>query len=178
MGDLQLIQFELKLEPAEIPKLAGRYNSKEDEAALAAGARIAAGNNTPEDLAVIFQWKTRNRGVSRLRRNNPAEIADALRLAVLAQTERSAVAVLRGLSGVDTPVASAILTAINPERYTVIDFRALEALGTDTTDRSLPFYLYYLHYCRRTAAEYGVNLRTFDRALWQWSFERAKGRRA
>jgi hypothetical protein len=33
MGDLQLIQFELKLEPAEIPKLAGRYNSKEDEAA-------------------------------------------------------------------------------------------------------------------------------------------------
>ena len=58
--------------------------------------------------------------------------------------QRSPIAVLCGLTGVNVPVASAILTAIYPSRYTVIDFRALEALGTNTSDRSLRFFLYYL----------------------------------
>jgi len=168
------IRFTLQFDPADIPALARRYNSKEDEAALAAGARIAAGRYAAEELGIIFKWKTRNRGVSRLQMNDAGEITDALRLAVLAGSERSAIAVLRGLSGVDTPVASAVMTAINPERYTVIDFRALEALGTDTPDRSLPFYLCYLQYCRGIAAQHDTSLRSLDRALWQWSFERSK----
>ena len=169
-------RFQLQSDPADIPKLADRYNEKEDEPALAAGARIRAGCYTAENLGIIFKWKTRNRGVSRLWKNDPAEIADALKLAVLATRERSAVAVLRGLSGVDTPVASAILTAINPTRYTIIDFRALETLGVRSPDRSLPFYLCYLRYCRAVAAKHEIGLRTLDRALWQWSYEDTTGR--
>jgi len=46
-------------------------------------------------------------------------------LALAARTERSAISVLRGLAGVDVPVASAIMTAIDPKRYTILDFRAL-----------------------------------------------------
>jgi hypothetical protein len=45
------------------------------------------------------------RGVSRLNRNADPEIADALKLAVHAQTERAAIAVLCGLYGVNIPVA-------------------------------------------------------------------------
>jgi hypothetical protein len=86
-------------------------------------------------------------------------------------TERAAISVLRGLHGIDTPVASAILTAIDPERYTVIDFRSLEALGNKTNDRSVNFYLCYLNACRRLAEERKASLRDFDRALWQWSKE-------
>jgi hypothetical protein len=104
--------------------------------------------------------------------NTDEEIADALALAVRAKTERAALAVLTGLHGVHVPVASAILTAVDPERYTVIDLRALESLGSKSTDRSVNFYLDYLETCRRLAREHRITLRDLDRALWQWWGER------
>jgi hypothetical protein len=148
------------------------HDAEEDQKALTAGARIGAGDFGRQNLVAIFRWKTRGRGVSRLERNTEEEIADALKLAIDAKTERSAISVLTGLSGVDVPVASAILTAIKPDRYTVIDFRALEALGSTSNDRSVTFYLGYLDCCRRLAAQHYVTLRDLDRAMWQWSSER------
>jgi hypothetical protein len=112
--------------------------------------------------------------MSRPRKNSDDEIADASTLATAATTERAAISVLCGLQGVDVPVASAILTAIDPERYTVIDFRALEALGSSSKDRSVNFYLAYLDACRRLAKMHHVSLRDLDRALWQWSSEQTK----
>jgi hypothetical protein len=128
---------------------------------------------------VIFCWKTGGRGISRLHRNTDEEIADALLLAVRAAADRSALAVLCGLNGVEVPVASAILTAINPERFTIIDFRALESLGI--TDRqayyAIDFFIDYLRFCRGLASQCRVGLRTLDRALWQWSKEKTKRKR-
>jgi hypothetical protein len=170
------VHFELQFDPAEISYWAGRYDAKDDEDALDAGHRIAAKQNTEKDIYIIFEWKTRNRGVSRLRENEGKDILDALLAATTAPDERTAVETLTRLSGVGVPVASAILTAIHPDRYTVIDFRALEALGTNTKNRSLPFYLRYLRYCRETAERYGVRLRQLDRALWQWSKERGNSK--
>jgi len=78
--------------------------------------------------------------------------------------------VLTGLRGVGTPMASAILTALDQEQYTVIDFRALEALGVANAQADLEFYIrHYLPECKRLASEAGVSLRTLDRALWAWS---------
>jgi hypothetical protein len=74
------------------------------------------------------------------------------------------------------PVASAILTTIDPERHTVIDFRALEALGCKSKDRTIDFYLVYLEACQSLAKTHRVSLRKLDRALWQWSSERAEKR--
>jgi hypothetical protein len=73
-----------------------------------------------------------------------------------------------GLRGVALPMASAILTAIDQERFTVVDWRAVEALGAPNVDYSnLNFYLRnYLPECKRLAAQAEVGLRTFDRALW------------
>lgn len=124
-----------------------------------------------------FYWKTGGRGISRLSRNSDEEIADALRSAIAAQTERSAVAVLVGLNGVRVPVASSILTAINSDRYTIIDDRALEALGIINATSDINLYLAYLGFCRHLAAGEGVSLRDLDRALWQWSKERAQVQR-
>jgi hypothetical protein len=70
---------------------------------------------------------------------------------------------------VAVPVASAILTAIDPDKYAVIDFRALEALGSTSKDRTVNFYLDYLDSCRQLATEHRVTPRDLDRALWQWS---------
>jgi hypothetical protein len=134
-----------------------------------AGRAIRAGDYRHGHLATIYEWKTKGRGRNRLLRNSRREVAEALRLATTAKTERAAVAVLLGLHGVNVPVASAILTVVHPRRYTIIDFRALEALGSKTRDRSLGFYLKYLAACRTIARSWGVSLRDLDRALWQWS---------
>jgi len=161
--------FALAFDPIDIPQLVARYGVEEDLKPLAAGARIRSGQTKRADLLAIFEWKTKGRGKSRLAENSDEEIADALRIAASATTERAAVAVLCGLHGVGVPVASAILTAIHPDRYTVIDFRALEALGCASGDRSVNFYLEYLEQCRRLAKRHAVSLRDLDRALWQWS---------
>ena len=167
-------EFQLQFDPADIPDLAQRYKPEDDKDALGAGQRIRAGSYTRANLTAIFKWKTKGRGLSRLLRNSDAEIADALRLAVNATTERAAIVVLLGLQGVDVPVASAILTATNPERYTVIDFRALEALGSKCADRSINFYLAYLHACQELARMHAVALRDLiarsggGRAIGRW----------
>src|SRR5262249_29969502 len=105
--------------------------------------------------------------------NTDADIADALKLATLAHSDRCAMAVLLGLHGVAVPVASAILTAINPARYTVIDFRALPSPGYKEPDRSIELYLAYLSFCRDLADRHDLPLRTVDRALWQHGKEHA-----
>ncbi len=70
-------------------------------------------------------------------------------------------------------MASAILTAMDPERYTVLDVRALEALGVKDGD-DIDLYVAYVEACRRLAKQYGVTLRDFDRANWQWSKRKSK----
>jgi thermostable 8-oxoguanine DNA glycosylase len=167
--------FQLQFAPSRIRELSERYSYRlEDEEAMASGKRIARGEYTRRNLEAIFEWKTGGRGKSRLHVNTDEEIEDALRAAVEAKTERTAVSVLSGLYGIEIPVASAVLTAVSPERYTIIDYRALEALGENRTWHTVDSYLAYLVCCRRLARENGVSLRELDRALWQWSAERGK----
>jgi hypothetical protein len=170
------VRFVLAFHPSRIAELSSRYRNYDEEVVFAAGRRIAAGRFCIAELQTIFEWKTRGRGRSRLDLNAPEEVEDALRLALAARTERSAISVLRGLGGVDVPVASAIMTAIDPERYTILDFRALFSLGVERAFNSLSFYLAYLTACRDIATAAGVDLRTLDRALWQYSKENQKPR--
>jgi hypothetical protein len=174
--DNVVVKFKLLIDPpSQISELADRYHFPDDSAALAAGASIRQGEHKRANLLKIFEWKTRGRGRSRLERNTDDEIADALALAIKAKTDRAALAVLRGLDGIEIPVASAALTAIDPERFTIIDFRALEALGIRQANITIDFYLAYLSHCRRLAHENKVSLRMLDRALWQWSKENSDG---
>jgi hypothetical protein len=112
------MNFELQFDPHRIPEFEARYSYEDDTAVLKAGRRIRAGAYTRQNLQVIYDWKTNGRGRSRLAKNDDAEIADALKLACLAATDRAALAVLTGLHGVDVPVASAVLWAVAPERFT------------------------------------------------------------
>jgi hypothetical protein len=165
--------FELQFHPSEIRALAARYDYGDDAAALDAGQRIATGDYNLTNLKRIISWKS-PRSIGRAERNTEADVTDALRSAVSAKTDRAAVAVLIGLRGVDVPVASAILAAINPDRFTIIDYRALESLGVKRLSPTVDFYLEYLAHCRHLASKHGVSLRDLDRALWQWSKERRR----
>jgi hypothetical protein len=90
---------------------------------------------------------------------------------------RSAVEALTGLRGIDISVASAILAAIYPERFAVLDFRALEALGHARHD--VEFYEAYVAFCQRLAEQGSIrpqadlpgptSLHALERALWEWS---------
>jgi hypothetical protein len=164
---------------SEVESLERRFleNQKDAETeagAFKAGAGIGCGDYSRERLKIIYEWKTGGRGKGRLAENSDEEISDALRLAVAARTARAAIAVLTGLYGVEVPVASAVLTAIDQEQYTVIDVRALESLGSKSPDRTVDFYLVYLAYCQSKAKEWGISLRTLDRALWQWSKKKSE----
>ena len=176
MGDMQedetvVPTFTPQLTKQEALALAATHSS-DDPKARKAGEAIRHGDYSFEKLRTIFEWKTKNRGKSRLNKNSMSEVEEALRLAATAKEPRSAIAVLKGLSGVNVPVASAIMTLVHPEKYTVLDFRALEALGDDSGRRSVTFYLHYLRYCADLAKTWGMSLRDLDHALWHWSKNR------
>ncbi len=161
--------FRPQLTRAQALGLAHEYMDPREKGAMAAGKEIRQGRSSGVHLRTIYEWKTRGRGRSRLNSYSEAEICEALQIAVNAAQPRSAIAVLTGLYGVHTPVASAIATVIHPDRYTIIDFRALHALGQSSVDNSIPFYLAYLDYCISLASRWDLPLRNLDRALWQWS---------
>ncbi len=170
-GMMQEPMFNLQFAAKDIRGLAARYDFKEDKTALDAGERICGGDFSRANLEAIFEWKTKGRGRSRLTKNSDDEIADALKLALEAETPRAAVAVLTGLSGVDVPVATAILATAKPDDHTIIDWRALHALDVYASSVTIKLYLSYLRHCKDIAVKNGVTLRELDRAMWQWSKE-------
>ncbi len=176
--------FQLQPAEADLQQLADEYwekcAAKDRElemAAFEAGEAIRKGEHTLANLEAIVRWKS-ERVVHYVIGNNTEKIKRALALAAAPDsTIDDAVKALLELQGVDIPVASAILAAIFPERYTVLDFRALEALGHARHD--VRFYEEYLAFCKRLAESDIVKpqgglpaptpLRTLDRALWEWS---------
>jgi hypothetical protein len=178
--------FQLQPAEAELQELAEQYwknsNEKERElekAAFEAGEAIRKGDYSLANVEAIVRWKS-ERAVHYLIGNSNEKIKRALTVAAApGSTTEDAVKALLELHGVDIPVASAILAAIYPERYTVLDFRSLAALGHAPHD--VKFYEEYLAFCKRLAESNIVGaqaalpgptpLRTLDRALCQWSRE-------
>ena len=177
-----------QLQPAEtdLQELAEQYWEKAGEkeqslekAAFEAGEAIRNGDFSLGNLEAIVRWKS-ERVVHYLIANSNEKIRRVLAAVTAPEaTTEAAVKALLDLQGVDIPVASAILAAIYPERYTVLDFRALEALGHARHD--VRFYEEYLDFCKRLAESNIVKpqsglpaptpLRALDRALWEWSRE-------
>lgn len=181
--------FELQPADMELQQLAEQYWQEAGErerqlekAAFEAGEAIRGGDYTLPNLETIVRWKS-ERVVHYLIGNSNENIKTAL--AVAASPEASteeAVNALIGLRGVNISIASAILAAIYPERYAVLDYRALEALGHARHD--VGFYAEYNAHCRRLA-ECGMvkpqadlpgptPLHALERALWQWSRSRSE----
>ena len=169
---MRSLNLRLMFRMEKIEYWAGKYGyRKEDTVAFEAGSRIRGGDYSRENLEKIVEWKSERRKAL-IGNNTDEEICDALTLALAAKEPRSALAVLIGLSGVALPMASAIMTAIDDrDRFTIVDWRALEALGEPDADYSrMTLYLHeYLPTCQRIASDAGVSLRTLDKALWAWS---------
>ncbi len=181
--------FQLQPAEAELQQLAEQYwqdagerERQLEEAAYEAGEAIRNGEFTLPNLEAIVRWKS-ERMVHYLIGNSNENIKSAL--AIAANSEASteeAVNALIGLRGIDIAIASAVLAAIYPDRYAVLDYRALEALGHARHD--VGFYAEYNAFLRRLV-ECGIvkpqeglpaptALHAMERAVWQWSRNRGE----
>jgi hypothetical protein len=186
-----MAHFELQPSESELQQLAdqcwqkaGDREHQLEQAAYEAGAAIRDGEYSLANLEAIVRWKS-ERIVHYLIGNSEAKIRSVLAVAASPDSStRKAVEALMELRGVDLSIASAILAAILPDRYNVLDFRTLEALGHARHD--VAFYADYVAFCRRLADQAQLKpqddqpaatpLHALERALWEWSRTRAEQR--
>lgn len=155
--------------------LNNQKKSQKEHFAIHAGKELKCNPeiNTLENLYTIMRWKSH-------RRADLIKLADKentillLKKALSANQASDAIDVLRRIPGVGVPMASAIMTMIDPERYTVIDVRALKSLGDNKKRQiSAKFYQKYLDFCIQYVEEIdfppsddATNLRLLDKALF------------
>jgi hypothetical protein len=96
-----------------------------------------------------------------------------------AATERGRIEPLTLIDGVQWPMASVLLHIFHSDPYPILDFRALWSVDSDVPAvYTFEFWWVYVTFCRATADANGVDMRTLDRALWQYSKENQPETRA
>jgi len=135
-----------------------------DEVGPAAAAR---GFYEPDEFVAVARWKT-PRTKQRIAANPDSDVREVTHIA-FAASEQLQHRLLTVLSGVQVRTATALLTVAFPVRHTVLDVRSTEALNRLGEWNGVGGYPVYLAVCRALAKRLKVDLRTLDRALWQWS---------
>src|SRR5262245_53025024 len=82
---------------------------------------------TRAELEKVCRWKS-PRAIRLISHNSVARVRGATRRALATRSERLRLEALRTLDGVSVPMASAILTLLDPHRYGVIDIRVWQLL--------------------------------------------------
>lgn len=131
----------------------------------------------------ILRWKLRgqyNRQYKNRERNTDANIKAITQAAFSIvhddkdyETELR-LCILTTLSGVEIPVASAILTLCFPEQYSVLDFRNWRQIfgkGKTYANYTPKEYIKYLTITRQMASNCGVTPQEIDMAIWQFDIE-------
>jgi hypothetical protein len=170
-----MARFRLQFPISEIEALAARYDFDSDDDVAAAGAAARQrGYYTKPELVLICEWKTA-RSKARVAKNTDAFIEGITRAAFATEDESERMAALCALRGVQAPTASVLLHFAFPERYPIIDWRALDSLGEhEQATYPIEYWLSYVGACRELAEEAGVTMRVLDKALWQHSRERTR----
>jgi len=97
-----------------------------------------------------------------------------------APTPENKMEILISIKGISYSFASAILTILYPELFTISDYRVsrslkekfnIDAPETISTEKE---YFAYLDACKKLAKENGLSLRDCDRALWGRDFYEGK----
>jgi hypothetical protein len=165
--------FALQFPIERVPEYAARFPAEDDGAALAIGRNARKRSHyTLEEFRKVCRWKT-PRSAPLVARNT-AEAVAALTGVALSETssERERIDALRSLRGVGWPTASVLLHLAYPDRYPILDKRVVHALGVRAPSTySFRFWEALVSAWRELAEQAGVDGRTFDQALWQWSKE-------
>jgi hypothetical protein len=165
--------FRLRFPASEIPRWAAGYSYPGEGRivdTLAPKARTRGYLKRGEFLALCY-WKT-PRSQPRCARNSAAQIREATEIALASSDERAKMYILRSLSGVDWPTASVVLHFCDHAPYPILDYRALWSLGfPKPPSYTFDFWRAYTDFTRQLSESSGQDIRTVDRALWQYSKE-------
>lgn len=162
---------------SKIPTLAKCYlkNQKEDkrqeeEALEDLKIQIAdRGYLVRKELQQVASWKSPRRP-DLVDKNEDKYIEEVTKFAFSTTCERARIEALTLLDGVAWPTASSILHLFHEDPYPILDFRALESVSLKVPSQySFDFWWQYVEFCRETARAAAVDMRTLDRALWQYS---------
>lgn len=137
---------------------------------------------TKPELVSICRWKS-PRAIRHIEANHPATIRSLTRKALSTRSEQKRIEYLTQLRGVSLPMASAILSLIDPKRYGVIDIRVWQLLFAINSVRKNPkgigftFKNWYHYFCklRYHAKELGVSVRAVERTLFYYHREIQQG---
>ena len=172
------MQWHLRFPKNDVGLWAGRY--VENNARPGTEDRIiqsiqpdakTRGNYTQEEFLTVCKWKSQ-RPERYFDLNSEEEVREITGLALSTSSERTRIRVLTALDGVGWPVASVLLHFGHRDRYPILDVRALSSLSVDPPNQyTFDFWMEYVRYCRSLADELNVDMRTLDRALWQYSKE-------
>jgi hypothetical protein len=164
----------LQFSISKIPELAARYRFEDDAHVIQVGeAARTRGHFTKPQLITVCAWKTA-RSKPLVAANSAADVEEATRLALAAGSEALRIQIPMALHGVAWGTSSVLLHLAHRDRYPIIDYRALEALGVHNVPTcTLSLWLAYVAKCRELASDASVDMRTLDRAMWQWSKDRS-----
>jgi len=134
------------------------------------------------EFLAMCRWKS-PRAQRHYLRNGAARIREASRRALAARSERRRIEHLLELDGVSVPVASAILTLLDPRRYGVLDIRAWQMLyavrGVDANPAGRGFtvaqWLRYLETLREHARHLRASARAVEFTLFLCHRRRQRG---
>lgn len=162
-----------------VRSLAVRYAYADDSAVREAGEAAARrGHYTRDEFMTVVTWKSK-RTVPLAQRNSQDSVVQATAQAFATDDEIARLLFLLSLDGVGAPVASALLHFAYPDRYPILDYRALATLGVLTRRSTYgpDFWVDYVDKCQDIARDAGVTIRDLDKALWQASKDAdARGR--
>jgi hypothetical protein len=117
----------------------------------------------------LARWKSK-RQTPNYEANDDANVRAATARAFAASSPSRSLSELMQLHGVALRTASALLYWMFPDRYPILDFRVVGALGRPepSSYEDVDFYLDIAAEIKSLAERHGLDLRTMDRALWAW----------
>lgn len=163
--------MQLRFPESEIADWASQYAypRKESELLSLCGAIQQQGHLTKSQLALLAQWKS-PRSAPRVASNSDQYVQEITGFALRAKDERSRIEALTLLDGVLWPTASVVLHLFHAEPYPILDYRAVWSVQARKPQfYTFPFWWQYVKFCRSVAANSDTDMRTLDRALWQFS---------
>ncbi len=163
-------RFRLQLGLDEIAAYAAHYQDLGDVRVLANGrAAHKRGYYTRREFVEACRWKT-PRSAPLVASNTAARVRGASRTALRKDTpERERMRALRELHGVGWPTASVLLHLTSPDRWPILDVRVVHALGLRDATYGYAFWEAFVRNHRDLVERAGIDGRTLDRGLWQWS---------
>jgi thermostable 8-oxoguanine DNA glycosylase len=127
---------------------------------------------TRNELSKIGRWKS-PRIEKHCSNNDDSFVKSISKFSFTTKNEQARIESLLVFKGVSWPVASTILHFAFPDKYPILDFRVLEAIGwKKPAQYNFEFWKKYCSYLRKLAAGFKIDLRILDKALWQMSKEK------